>query len=233
MSFQFTRDFKLAYARSIDIADYYRRHFEVTPRTVFVSKTDHIQYDKWWQCHWLDEGRLVTREQIPWGTRISTIMADRQAAEDGALPYSYKDPMSYELIVVEDQNRSIRFERTCPNPIWWFDYTVQETAITRETAGLEASWITHTKTPDVYIVRHDSVSDDQLTITLKMKTDAEFKDYAIALWALPNGFDPQPSRIETNATECIAAYNSEGENHLVLFFDLEPDFELRVTLRKK
>lgn len=49
MAFEMPKLQKVAFARSIDIADYYTRHFNRTPRTVFVSKTDHVHYDKWWR----------------------------------------------------------------------------------------------------------------------------------------------------------------------------------------
>jgi len=39
VAFEFPKRHPVAFARSIDIADYYRRHFRVTPRTVFVSRT--------------------------------------------------------------------------------------------------------------------------------------------------------------------------------------------------
>ena len=211
------KEYKLAFARCVDIADYYRRRFEVTPRTVFVSSTDHIMYDMWWLCHWGDERRLVPRERLPWLTRISTLMNDRKTR------HTFKDPLSYEYIQVEDQKRSIRFERESPNPIWWFDYTVQE-------RGPEGSAMAHTETPDVDVVRSPVCWDEGLTMKLTMATSARFQDYAIALWDVPTAFGQDPSRIQTNAKEFILAKNTDGECHLVLFFDLEPDAELTVTL---
>ena len=72
-----------------------------------------------------------------------------------------------------------------------------------------------------------------LRIELRMLTEAEFPDFAIALWELPDEFtgNPQPSRVETNANDFIIAKNTDGEYHLVLFFDLVPDFVLEVTLK--
>lgn len=218
MAFEFTKEYKLAYARSIDISDYYRRHFKITPRTVFVSKTDHVLYDVWWLCTWNDYRRLVPRQRIPWLTRISTVMNDRRMGT------YFKDLLSHEYILVEDQKRSIRFERESPNPIWWFDYTLQE-------RGSLGSAITHVETPDVDIVRSQSSENGVATIKLRMRTTATFSDYAIALWGLPAEFNGDPSRIETNAKEFVPAKNTDGEFHLVLFFDLEPDAEIRVTLR--
>ena len=68
-----------------------------------------------------------------------------------------------------------------------------------------------------------------------MLTEAEFPDYAIALWELPDEFarNPNPSRIETNAKEFILAKNTDGEYHMVLLFDLVPDFVLEVTLKSQ
>ncbi len=48
------------------------------------------------------------------------------AARAQGQPTPYKDPLSYEYILVEDQQRQMRFERECPHPIWYFDYTEQE-----------------------------------------------------------------------------------------------------------
>ena len=218
MAFDVPKEYKVAYARSIDIADYYRRHFRVTPRTVFVSKTDHVMYDMWWLNHWCNDGILVPRERIPGDTRISTLMSQRRDNK------YYKDPLSYEYILVEDQRRSIRFERECLNPIWWFDYTQQQ-------RGPEGSSSMHTETPDVDILQSEWVCTDQgLTLNLKMVTDATFPDYAIALWDLPAEFRGDPASIQTDAKECIVVWNRDGEYHLVLVFDLEPDAELQVFL---
>ena len=218
--FELTKEYKLAFARSIDIADYYRRHFEVTPRTVFVSKTDHVMYDMWWFCTWGDDHYLIPRERIPWLTRISSVTKQKELDADRG----HKDPLSCEYILVEDQRRSIRFERESPNPIWWFDYTQQE-------RGNRGSAISYLATPDVDILRSFS-TDGALTIKLKMLTSAHFKDYAIALWGVPAMFSPDRSRIETNAKDFLLARNTDNEFHLVLFFDLEPDLELYVTVRE-
>ncbi|MFH1267664.1 MAG: LamG domain-containing protein [Planctomycetota bacterium] len=220
MAFEAPKEHKVVYARSIDVADYYRRHFRVTPRTVFVSRTDHVMYDMWWLCHWASEGFLVPRERIPWLTRISSIMDRRRTR-----PYS-KDPLSYEYILVEDQRRSIRFERESPNPIWWFDYADQ-------TRGPEGSAIAHTETPDVTVLRSPWTRDDRTaTVTLSMQTAAEFPDYAIALWSLPEDFDPGAA-IETTAKEHLLARNTDGEHHLILFFDLKPNVEIKVEIGRR
>lgn len=221
MAFEFTRQYKLVYARSIDIADYYRNHFEVTPRTVFVSKTNHVLYDMWWLCHWCNEQRLVPRERIPRETRISTIMEDRRTAR-----VYYKDPLSHEYILVEDRKRSIRFERESPNPIWWFDYT-------RQTRGRQGSEINHVETPDVDVLRfQQTLEDGSVAIRLKMITSATFNDYAVAVWGLPSSYTPERFRIETDAGDFVIARNTDGEFHLILFFDLTPGAEIRVDLKK-
>ena len=112
-----------------------------------------------------------------------------------------------------------------PPSIWYFDYTVQE-------RGPLGSTISYTETPDVNIVRSRWLRQDgQVSITLAMRTEASFQDYAIALWGVPAAYNPDRSRIETNAKDFILARNTDGEFHLVLFFDLHPDAELRVTVR--
>ena len=226
LCFEFTKRYRLAFARSIDIADYYRRHFEVTPRTVMVSKTDHVLHEVGWLCTYNDYRELIPRERIPWLTRISSVLKERRETE--TRPQYYKDPLSCEFILIEDQARSIRFERESPNPVWWFDYTQQE-------RGPQGSTISHVETPDVVVLRTGWKKDQTgVTMGLKMVTRAEFPNYAIALWGLPAEFgsNPDASRIETNAKQFILARNTDGELHLVLFFDLVPQAELQVTLHQ-
>ncbi|OGV71523.1 MAG: hypothetical protein A3K18_22500 [Lentisphaerae bacterium RIFOXYA12_64_32] len=70
---------------------------------------------------------------------------------------------------------------------WWFDYTRQE----RNDKG---SVIRDVEAPDVMILRAQSFSPETgLTITLKMKTTAEFPGYAIALWGLPIDYRTPPT----------------------------------------
>jgi hypothetical protein len=218
MAFDAPKKYKVVYARSIDIADYYRRHFPVTPRTIFVSKTDHVMYDMWWLCHWGNDRILVPRERIPAATRISSLMSQRRASR------YFKDPLSYEYILVEDQYRSIRFERECLNPIWWFDYTQQQ-------PSPRGSTISHTETPDVEVLPSAWAHTDQgLMRTLKIVTQATFPNYAIALWDLPAEFCADAANIQTNAKDCVMVWNRDGECHLVLFFDLKPDLQLQVSV---
>ncbi len=248
MAFEIPKVFKLVYARSLDVADYYRRHFTVTPRTVFVSKTNHIFYDMNWINGWAGAHILLTRERLPWNTRIPPIMDLRKNTR-----YGGKDPWSYEYIVVEDQRRSIRFERECLNPIWWFDYTDPGA-----TLGPEGSSISHVETPDVGFFQTNRTwpiysgvdpsriptlrskpkwmpVEEGLRLDLRMLTEAEFPDYAIALWELPDEFARSPKlfKVETNAKEFVLAKNTDGEYHMVLFFDLVPDFVLEVTLKSQ
>jgi hypothetical protein len=218
MAFEVPKRHKVVYTRSIDIADYYRRHFSSTPRTVFVSKTDHVTYDMWWLCHWCNDGILVPRERIPAATRISTLLAQRWERR------TFKDPLSYEYILVEDQRRSIRFERQCPNPIWWFDYT-------RLAPGPRGSILSHTETPDVEVLSSGWVRTGQTwRLDLELVTTSTFPGYAIALWDVPRACRGDGAEIQTNAKECIVARNRDGEVHLVLCFDLEPDVALHVSV---
>jgi hypothetical protein len=220
MAFRLTKQHKLAYARSIDIADYYRRHFTTTPRTVFVSRTDHVLYDMWWQNYWCGaEPGLLTVERLPWQTSMKHI-ADLKTR----FPPLRKDPLSHEFILVEDQNRQMRFDRECPSPIWWFDYRNQEAHV-----SAEGSSISHIDAPKVDVLRSEWVRrDGRLTMTLTMRTDAAMEDYCVALWDVPVG--NRPGDIESNAKEVIVARNTIGETHLVLRFDLRPDAEVRVSM---
>ncbi len=221
MAFEAPKQYKVAYALSIDVADYYRRHFEGTPRTIFVSATDHVQYDKWWQPHWGNDGLLLARERLPRGTRISTILAQRHGRY-------FKDPLSREFIHVEDQHRSMRFERECPDPTWYFDYT-EPTFIYDQEGENTGSSIAHSHTPDVEILSSGwNRNEEGWAMNLQMVTEATFPDYAIALWELPIPFNGDPAGIRTNAKDYFIAWNRDGEQHLVLVFDLEPDLEITV-----
>ncbi|MEI6070220.1 MAG: hypothetical protein WCS31_00390 [Verrucomicrobiae bacterium] len=228
VAFELTKKYKLVFTRSIDMVDYYRRHFTVTPRTLFVSQTKHLLYDAWWQGSLNNYGVVCTPERIPWNTRISTVRKMRETAilpaAQGIVPM--KDALSCEYILIEDQRRQIRFERECPNPIWWFDYT-------REERSAKGSVIKAVEIPDVMIIRSQSFSPDTgLTIKLTMKTTASFPGYAIALWGLPIDFKTPPEDISTTAQSYTLVKNTEGETHMVLDFDLKPGAELHVVLRK-
>ena len=116
------------------------------------------------------------------------------------------------------------FEYECPNPIWWFDYTNQ----VPPTKELRLD----TETPDVELIRNDILDNDHLTIELLMIARSEFKDYAIALWDLPEGYVYESDKIETNAKDCIIAENAEGKRLLVLVFDLKPDVKIQIKLER-
>ena len=72
-AFEATKSHKLAFARSQDVGDYFNRHYTTTPLTIFDSMTDHIQYDMWWLCTWASVNVLVTRDRLPWLTRLSAL----------------------------------------------------------------------------------------------------------------------------------------------------------------
>ncbi|MEI6425507.1 MAG: hypothetical protein WCP55_25065, partial [Lentisphaerota bacterium] len=229
MAFELTRKYNLVFTRSIDMVDYYRRHFKVTPHTVFVSKTKHLLYDAWWTQGSLNNyGVIYTPERIPWGTWISTV---RKMRETPVLPdkkafLPLKDALSCEYILIEEQKRQIRFERECPNPIWWFDYTQEE-------KNENGSTISAVETPDVMIIRSQSFDKDTgLAIKLKMKTTASFPGYAIALWCLPIDYKTPPEDISTTAQSYTLIKNTDGETHMVLYFDLRPNAEVQVVLRR-
>ena len=223
LAFRITKEHPLAFARSLDIADYYRRHFPVTPTTVFVSATDHLEYDRRWLVGWNNHGVSVTRDRLPWETRSSDMrVASRSGPVAHLLPQSaesppviFKDPLSTEYILVEDQHRQVRFERACPLPVWYFDYTEQD-------ERPEGSSITPTVTPDVRLgTPMWSRSVDGLSTELSVTSAAAFPNYALALWGLPGDYEPAGWRIETNADRHLLARNTNGEHHLVLLFDLE------------
>jgi len=74
---------------------------------------------------------------------------------------------------------------------------------------------------------------NSVSIKLKILTKAEFPDYVMGLWNMPDGFSPERFRIETDAKEFLLAKNTDGEFHLILFFALQPNAELHITLWKR
>jgi len=216
LAFELTKKYKVVFTRSIDMVDYFRRHFDATPPTVFSSNTRHPLHDMWWLSSLNNHGIFTAPERIPWNTRLSVA---RKIRKD-------KDPLSCEFVRIEDQKHQIRFERECPSPTWWFDYTRQE----RNDKG---SVIRDVEVPDVMIRRSQSFSPEKgLTITLTMKTTAVFPGYAVALWGLPIDYRTPPDDIVTTAHSYTLVRNAEGETHMVLYFDLRPDAQLNVVLRK-
>ena len=108
----------------------------------------------------------------------------------------------------------------------WLDYGQQD-------RGPSGSTIAHTETPDVTVLRSPWTRNGQSdTITLTMQATAEFPDYAICLWGLPRDVDPEAT-IETTAKEHLLAKNTEGEYHLILFFDLKPNGEIQVRIGRR
>ena len=228
IGFEITKAYKVAFTRSADMVDYFRRHFTTTPLTVLSCKTRHLLYDAWWQGALNNYGIVSTVERIPWSTLLSTVRKMRATAilpeKQGLLPM--KDSLSCEFILIENQQRQIRFERESPNPIWWFDYAREE----RDDTG---SLVTAVETPDVTIVRTQTYSPDTgLTIKLMMKTDATFPGYAIALWGVPIDDTTATEDIHTTGQSYTLVKNTDGETHMVVFFDLKPDVEIDVVLRK-
>ena len=223
LAFQLTKEHPIAFARSLDIAGYFRRHFPVTPTTVFVSSTNHLAYDRHWLVGWNNHGVSVTQDRLPWETRNSDLrVASRSGPVAHLIPRSaepapgiFKDPLSTEYILVEDQHRQVRFERACPLPVWYFDYTQQD-------QRPDGSSITHTVTPDVRVDPPVwTRTGDCLSTELSVASEAAFPSYVLALWGLPDDYEPASWRIETTAGTHLLAGNTNGEYHLVLLFDLE------------
>jgi len=218
--------YKLVFSRTLDMVDYFRRHCPVTPRTVFVSKTDHPLYDGWWSGDRMHMKIALRNHWLAWDSKPSTMRRLREAL--GTISPAMvrnKDKRAQELIVVEDQKRSIRFERECIYPIWWFDYTQQATT-EKGSPPVECVDI-----PDLTVDRSDWTSDgSDLVMTLKIKGDKEIAGFPICLWGIPAKWDPERSTIQTNAVEAIPVKNTDGEFHLVLFVNLKRETELKVRI---
>jgi len=112
------------------------------------------------------------------------------------------------------------------------DYTDQKPVPVGVSGGQESgNFITYTETPDVLIARTGwTQTHDGQMITLTMKTQAEFRDYAIALWNVPMAYTNDRSRIKTNAKDFILVKNTAGQCHLVLFFDLKPNAQIQILI---
>ena len=232
LAFRLTKEHPLAFARSLDIADYVRRHFPATPTTVFVSSTDHLEYDRHWLVGWNNHGVGVTQDRLAWDTRSSDLrVASRSGPVAHLIPRSgesppgiFKDPLSTEYILVEDQHRQVRFERACPLPVWYFDYADQDD-------HPDGSSIAHSITPDVRVDPPVwTRTSGGLSTRLSVASEAAFPSYALALWGLPDDYDPAALRIETTAGTHLLAGNTNGEHHLVLLFDLD-EGEQAITIR--
>jgi len=211
-AFELTKRYKLAFARSLDVADYYRRHFSTTPRTIFVNSTDHTDYDKLWAVGRCPDGVL------PADLPASEIHAHKRAVRD-------KLPRARETVLIEDQRRQLRFERECPSPIWYFDYADDQywTGAPRK-----ETWV---ETPDVAVdVKDWTHEGNAATTVVTVQSDRPFSNYAICLWDIPSSYAPDGGRVQTNAKEAIMVRNVAGELHLVLLFDLKTKTELRISI---
>ena len=232
LAFELTKEYPVVFARSIDIADYYRKHFLVTPASVFVSETDHIEYDRHWLVGWNNHQVSVTQDRIPWDTSVSDI---RIASKTGPLAYLdpvisdldveiFKDPVSTEYILVENQQMQVRFERECPLPIWYFNYSEQ-------TTDENGSKINHSVTPDVRVERPDWQNNSRgIFSEIKIFSESTFANYSIVLWGLPDEFSPDSWDIEVLDSRYYIASNSKDEHHLVLIFDLKGNAVINVQL---
>ena len=123
-----------------------------------------------------------------------------------------------EYILLEDQGRSVRFERASASPIWLFDYRIAERTKVYRDDGL----LRDTVTPDVRLPRYHW----QLTVSgvlraeLRPLTTAPFDDYLMAIWGLPREFATATHRVVSSAETVHVVWNLDGEYHLVLGFDL-------------
>ena len=240
MYFEAPKDYRLVYARSIDVAQYYLRHYEVTPRTIFVSTTDHHSYDTSWLPPMLQSGMSLARDHLSWDTRfMHHVMAERksvspdQKARDHAnmssmgLSHNSNEPMSLEFLLIEDQHRSIRFERQCPIPVWWYDYTEK---LGTSNNGVALKHV-ETPLPKIKPLVWTKEGRDWKT-TMHLETDKSFSNYAVCIWELPLEWNPAIDRVKVNAKETLLAFNPNGEYHLVLFFDLkQPETDLKIRLQ--
>lgn len=226
MAFEASSRYKLVFSRTLDMVDYFRRHYMVAPRSVFVSKTDHALYDGWWSGDRMHLKMTLRNHRLAWDSRPSAMRRLREAlGEISPVMVRNKDKRAEELIVVEEQTRSIRFERECLLPIWWFDYTATPQT-PKGSPPLQCVDI-----PDLDVDRSDWVRDGKdLTIALKFKSDREMKGFPLCLWGIPAKWEPDLSKIQTNAAEVIPVRNTDGEFHLVIFCDLKRETELQVRI---
>ena len=213
IAFKATRHYNLVFARSVDIADYFIRHYQQTPQTLFSTMTDHIFYDMWWLWTWCADGHLVTQEKIPAATRLSKIATPER---------KFKDPLSCETLLFEDHQRSVRFESLSPHPVWWFEYGSSEQ--TRE-----GSTIHPVQLPEVHLQSSGwQEKQSGFELVLQLKSSAPFSGYLLVLWQLPLQFHGDATAIDSDAHEVILVRNRQGALRMILCFDLE--LETKVTL---
>lgn len=152
------------------------------------------------------------REKLPWLTQLSGVPRAG----------NFKDPMSTEYILFEDTRWSMRFESACPKPLWRFNYETQE-------VDEKGSRVDNAVFPDIYISEPMWQQEkDRWKLRLWMRTGEKYKDYAIAVWDLPE-FDTRKP-IKTNAKEYHLVHNTDGDYHLVLVFDLVPGKIIEIEL---
>ena len=91
----------------------------------------------------------------------------------------------------------------------------------------------HVRIPDVDVIRTQKyITGRGLEITLRMQTAGTIKGYAICLWGVSTRYPVEAGDIETNAASIQPAANTDGETHLVISFDLRPEAQITVLLRK-
>ena len=155
----------------------------------------------------------------PGTNRIDEILLRRQQGQ------YFKDPLSLEYVLVEDHRRSVRFERECPNPVWWFDYTKQE-------KGPRGSSILHTETPNVQVERSGWVRDGQLPPDDPAHAHRPRRCLTMP-WQFgicPRSFRAIARRSAPTRRSSSSLGTANREYRLMLFFDLKPDAELTVSL---
>lgn len=226
MAFEAPKRFPLVYSRTLDMVDYFRRHYPVTPRTVYVSKTEHPLYDGWWSGDRMHLRFTLRNRSLAWNSQPSTLRRLRESlGEINPVMQRNKDKRAEELIVVEDQRRSLRFERESLYPIWWFDYT-QPPRTDQGSPALQCVDI-----PDLQLERSAWTREQgDLVLTLKIKSPREIDSFPICLWDVPAARKPAASEIHADADEVIVAQNTDGEVHLVLVVNLKRQTDVRVRI---
>lgn len=214
-AFILARNYPIAFARGVDIADYLRDHPGPQPRRVLSSITHDWPYDRNWSPEWCHAGVDVHRGALPFGEALADIRNRR--------PFVWAKPTAKELIYCEDARSQCRFEYRCPKPLLWYEY-----ADHRRTGPLAGR--PETAAPDPHLELTTWTSATSFKVTYRISGGTPFPDYKLAIWDIPREFAGCPAT--TNAKEFVLVENADGDYRGLLVFDLKPEMSVSLSFSR-
>jgi len=212
------RKYPVVFARLVDYADYFRRNFTQMPTRVVSYVTHDPDYD--WL--WTNEGcthayKGVLKGPIP-------VLQDLRAFRESRKYPNLGAPVSTEYIWYQSQEFHCRFERACPKPVRYYRMTDTDTIPDGRT-------MPELDIPDPKMSVQTSIEADQFEVVFSLSQGEHFADYMLAVWDVPREF--ARGKIDTNAKECRIIENTDGDVRATLLFDLEPQMQVRLSLRRQ